>query len=365
MNTSRGRWVLVVLVLLLVAAGAGYWRYRSGNPVASGGLTVYCAAGLKAPVEIVASEYQKQFCNQVALSYGGSGALVSTQRVAKQGDLLILADGMSLAEARKYDLVNEVIPFARQHLVLAVIKGNPKSIRTLADLARPGMRFGIVNPETASAGKVLKRTLGEGWTDFFAKVTVMKPTVMDAGNDAALGAVDAAVVWDSTVAQWKDKLDAVEVPELAQAVDHACIAVLAVSRQPTEALRFARFLASPQFGNPVLARCGFKPIVGDDFVPQPTMVFYSGGVNRLAIEKTIGDFATRERAKVTTAFNGCGILCATMRTMAKNPSAALPDAYYACDICFVPPVADLYPEAVVLTETDIVIAVPKGNPRHL
>ena len=51
--------------------------------------------------------------------------------------------------------------------------------------------------------------------------------------------------------------------------------------------------------------------------------------------------------------------------MAKTPGAKVPDAYYACDVCFVPPVADLYPQAVVLTEADIMLAVSKGNPKNL
>jgi molybdate transport system substrate-binding protein len=43
----------------------------------------------------------------------------------------------------------------------------------------------------------------------------------------------------------------------------------------------------------------------------------------------------------------------------------VPDAYYACDVCFVPPVADLFPESVLMTETAVVIAVPKGNPKNI
>jgi ABC-type molybdate transport system substrate-binding protein len=52
-----------------------------------------------------------------------------------------------------------------------------------------------------------------------------------------------------------------------------------------------------------------------------------------------------------------------MKAAAATPGARLPDAYYACDICFVPPVASLYPEAVLITDTPLVIAVAKGNPR--
>jgi molybdate transport system substrate-binding protein len=66
---------------------------------------------------------------------------------------------------------------------------------------------------------------------------------------------------------------------------------------------------------------------------------------------------------MTTVFNGCGILCASMKTMGGADDPKFPDAYYACDLCFVPPVADMFPEAVILTQTDIGIVVKKRNPR--
>jgi ABC-type molybdate transport system substrate-binding protein len=66
---------------------------------------------------------------------------------------------------------------------------------------------------------------------------------------------------------------------------------------------------------------------------------------------------------MTTVFNGCGILCATMKTLGDGPDSKFPDAYYACDLCFVPPVAEQFPEAFLLTETQIGIAVREGNPK--
>jgi molybdate transport system substrate-binding protein len=88
-------------------------------------------------------------------------------------------------------------------------------------------------------------------------------------------------------------------------------------------------------------------------------------VNRPAIEKILQQFADREGVDVTTVFNGCGILCAAMKTMGDSSNPKFPDVYYACDVCFVPPVAKYFPEAVLLTETKIVIAVPKGNPHQV
>ena len=133
--------------------------------------------------------------------------------------------------------------------------------------------------------------------------------------------------------------------------------------QPAAALRFARFLAAPEKGGAAFSQHGFAPADGDRWAAKPELILYSGGVNRLAIEKLLRQFADREGVNVTTVFNGCGVLCATMKAMSTNAGARFPDAYYACDLCFVPPVAAQFPEAVLLTETDIGIVVKKGNPR--
>ncbi|MFP6866431.1 MAG: substrate-binding domain-containing protein, partial [Roseibacillus sp.] len=72
-----------------------------------------------------------------------------------------------------------------------------------------------------------------------------------------------------------------------------------------------------------------------------------------------------EGVTVTTIFNGCGVLCATMQAMNDTSNPKFPDAYYACDLCFVPPVAEAFPEAFLLTETIIGISVQNGNPKNV
>ena len=39
-----------------------------------------------------------------------------------------------------------------------------------------------------------------------------------------------------------------------------------------------------------------------------------------------------------------------------------PDAYFACDLCFVPPVEKHFANVVLLTETDIGIVIPREKP---
>lgn len=325
---------------------------------------VYCAAGLKKPVEAVAEQYRTETGAEVQLQYGGTGTLLAQIRLAKKGDLFIAADDGTLADARKFDVIREVIPLARQHPVIAVRKGNPKGIKSLADLLRDGVRVALANHEAASVGKATVAALGEDYAPLAAHAIVTKPTVTEIANDLKLGAVDAAIIWDSTVNTFTG-LEAVEVPELSGRVENASVAVLGFAKESAAALRFARYLAAPEKGGEVFKKAGFNPVPGDTWAAKPELNLYSGGVNRPAIEGLLREFADREGAEITTVFNGCGVLCASMKAMAEARNPRFPDAYYACDLCFVPPVAKYFPEAVVLTETDIGLAVQKGNPRAI
>ncbi len=331
---------------------------KAGSPKAV--LVVFCAAGLKNPVEAAVKAYEQEAKVSIQLQYGGTGTLLSQIRVAGKGDLFIAADDGAVADARKMDLVREALPVAIQTPVIAVRAGNPKNIRSFADLLREDVKFALANPESASIGKSVQAAAGENWAKFSSKVAVMKPTVTEIAADLTLGAVDAAVLWDSLIAQFKDT-EAVHVPELDARAERASAAILTAGTQAPAALAFARYLSAPDKGGQHFSAVGARPAGGDPWSTKPELIMYSGGVNRPAIEALLRQFADREGVDVTTVFNGCGILCATMKTMGDSTSPRFPDVYYACDLCFVPPVAEHFPEAVLLTETDIGIVVGLCN----
>lgn len=143
------------------------------------------------------------------------------------------------------------------------------------------------------------------------------------------------------------------------------IAITENSEHSGEALKFARYLSAPEKGGRILEEAGFEVIPGDTWEEKPDLILYSGSVNRPAVEELLREFSDREGISITTVFNGCGILCAAMQTMSDSENPRFPDAYYACDLCFVPPVAEHFRDVVLLTETDIGIVVPKGNPREI
>ena len=362
---SFARFLFACVCVALAAGHTGCDRSgvpKAGTPQAA--LVVFCAAGLKNPVEAAAKAYEQEAKVSVQLQYGGTGTLLSQIRVAGKGDLFIAADDGAVADARRMDLVREALPVAIQTPVIAVRAGNPKNIRSFADLLREDVKFALANPESASIGKSVQAAAGENWAKFSAKVAVMKPTVTEIAADLVLGAVDAAVLWDLLIGQFKDT-EAVHVPELDARSEKASAAILTAGTQVPAALAFARYLSAPDKGGQHFSAVGTRPAGGDPWSTKPELIMYSGGVNRPAIEALLRQFADREGVDVTTVFNGCGILCATMKTMGDSTSPRFPDVYYACDLCFVPPVAEHFPEAVLLTETDIGIVVPAGNPKKV
>jgi molybdate transport system substrate-binding protein len=347
-----------ILAALVIALAWNPHRQAAG---AKDPLVVYCAAGIRGPVDVIAREYEKSYGVPVRIQYGGSQTLLANAQVAQVGDLYLPADDGYLELARQKGLVDETIPLARMTAVLAVRRGNPKHIRSLSDLLRPEVKLAQANPDAAAIGKVTRVALQPGglWGAIEKRTTVFKPTVNDVASDIRLGTVDAGFIWDA-LASAEPTLETVPLSELTNAFGRISVAVLHCSRQPTAALRLARYLGAEDRGLREFARQHYQPADGDSWAETPELLLYSGAMNRVAVEDTLQRFEQREGARVTRIYNGCGILVAQMK------AGGRPDAYLTCDQSFVPPVADLFPAPPVeMSDSAIVILVPKSNPRRI
>ncbi len=343
----------VLLVLMLRMKPRDNEGSKNGVP-----LVVYCAAGIKPPVEAVAKEYEKTFGIPVQIQYGGSGTLLSNLRVSKVGDLFIAADDSYLRIAETNGLIEETITLAQMSPVVAVLKGNPKNIRSLSDLHR--VNLALANPDAAAVGKVTREVLSAtgDWEMLRRRARVFKPTVNDIANDVMLGTVDAGIVWDATASQYSG-LEAVLMEPLSHVRQSISIGVLRSSKAPRRALHFARYLGARDRGLKEFEQRGYKTAEGDVWVEQPELMLYSGGINRLAIEETIEQFEQREGVKITRVYNGCGILVAQMKA-GQNP-----DAYFACDASFLREVQDRFEPPITISRSDMVILTQKGNPKSI
>src|SRR5689334_18179838 len=117
--------VFGILVALLISTSKKPTTALSKEPI-----VVYCAAGIKLPVEAAAKEYESAYGVPIQLQYGGSQSLLANIEIAKTGDLYLPADESYITLARSKTLIDEVIPLAEIHAQLAVKKGNPSGVKT-------------------------------------------------------------------------------------------------------------------------------------------------------------------------------------------------------------------------------------------
>lgn len=362
--------------LTLSAAAAlailGFLLYRGvQQPGGNSGprLFMYCAAGLRYPVEEIAQQYRQRYGAEVEIQYGGSNTLLNQIEVARVGDLYLCADETYIRRARDKGLVKEVLPVAFQTPVIIVKKGNPKHVAALEDLLREDVTVALGNPEGAAIGKVTRDLLTAAgqWEKFSAHVTkrgVFKPTVNDIANDVKLGSVDAGIVWDAAAAQYPE-LESIKADALDPGASLVEVGVLSTARDATAAIRFARFMAASNAGLEIFAKHSLRVTNGDVWDEKPEITLFAGSVNRRSLEPVIAEFERREGIRVNTVYNGCGILTAQMRTIQQNQDKTFPDAYMACDVYYLDNVRELFQEAVNVSDTDIVIAVQKGNPKGI
>jgi molybdenum ABC transporter molybdate-binding protein len=360
---------VAVLVFLLKTGGPGQGRHADH-------LTMFCAAGVRPAVEAIRRQYEEESGVRVEVQYGGSNTLLNQIEIDKfsTADLYLAADEFYTRLARDKGLAAEELPIAHMRPVIAVHRDSEQQIRTLDDLLSDDVTLVVANPEQAAIGHAMRERLqqfnvGETtrWQQVEQKVLrdgAFKPTVSDVAADIKIGAADAGIIWDSTVAmpKFRDELVAVPVPELEGDPKLVTVCVLNSTRQPTAALRFARYLSARDRGLPEFQRQGLRPVEGDVWKERPEITFFCGAVNRRAVDSIVERFEQREGVRVNTNYDGCGILTGKMKTIdGQSPHKGFPDVYMACDVYYLDNVRDWFQEAKNVSNVEIVLAVPKGS----
>lgn len=354
--------LLAFLIFILMKSNSS----TNSNHTSNTSLTVFCAAGIRLPYEEIAKSFEKEYGIQINTEYRGSGhLLVSIEQ--QPGDLFIVADESYTNIAIKKGLVKETLPLAIQYPVIVTQKGNPKNIQTLEDLIKPTTSVSAADPKAASIGKIIQNVYSQlnQWDSFLKNTTehgTFKPTVTEVANDLKMRSVDAAIIWNALPKQkaYEEHFESIEDERLKTFQEKITVGILSKSKQPTLALKFARYLHAKEKGQVIFTAHHYKPIEdADSWSETPEINLMSGGVNRLAIEETLNEFEKREGIKIVTTYNGCGILVGQMK------AGQRPDAYFACDISFTNQVSDLFKKGENISSTNIVVAVPIENKNNI
>lgn len=254
-GSSRRRLGLLAMVALLLAPVAGQ-AASGGAPLGEikrpqGGLVVLCGAGLRAPMEECRKEFERRHRVSVRVVYGGSQCLLAQIAITYRNALIdIYAPGEEFyaKQAQDRGYVTIYKPMAYFIPVIMVREGNPKKIRTLQDLAKPGVRVGVGEPKACAVGKTTQDLLKKhGLTRQVQKNVVMHTAMApELGNAVKLGSIDAAINWDAVAAGYEDGADIIPIPTEQNIPVKSSIGLLKNARQKRLARLFIDFVTGPE-----------------------------------------------------------------------------------------------------------------------
>ncbi|MGY5106739.1 molybdate ABC transporter substrate-binding protein [Streptomyces sp. 900105245] len=230
----------------------------SASPKLSGTVTVFAAASLKESFTTLGKEFEKQHPGtKVSFNFGGSDALAASITSGAPADVFAAASPktMAIVTDRK-DAVGTPATFVRNQLEIATVPGNPHKVASLNDLTKSGLKV-VLCDQTVPCGAAAQKALDAGGL----KLTPVsyEQDVKGALNKVQLKEADAAVVYKTDVKAAGGKVEGVEFPESAKAINDYPIALLKNAEHAETAKAFIALVQSAE-GQQVLSKAGFlKP----------------------------------------------------------------------------------------------------------
>jgi molybdate transport system substrate-binding protein len=228
----------------------------ASSPALTGSITVLAAASLQKTFTALGTTFEKAHPGtSVKFSFNGSDTLAEQIDQGAPADVFASANQSTMQTVQKAgNTTGTPTVFVKNTLEIAVPPGNPKNIKTLADLAKPGIKVAECAASVPCGSAAVKALAA-------AKVTLTPVTyeteVTGALTKVELGEVDAALVYHSDILGAGGKVDGVVFSTASVAVNSYPIDVLKGSANPTLAQAFVSFILSPS-SEQTLLKAGFQ-----------------------------------------------------------------------------------------------------------
>src|SRR5262249_28544880 len=246
---SRGRAFSAVAALTIaLSLVAGQASARS-----SAQITVYAAASLTDvfPKIDPAQKYQ----------FGGSNTLAAQITQGAPADVFASANTTLPQQLFSKGLCSKPVVFTRNTLVVVVPKANPAGIRSVYNLAKPGVKLVVAGPGVPVGSYTLQILKNMNLSGSVLRNVVSRETdVREVLAKVALGEADAGFVYSTDAKTVAGKVTVVKVPAWAQPKVQYGICVVTKSGDKTDAQMFVKKVLSKR-GQARMLQYGFLPRV--------------------------------------------------------------------------------------------------------
>jgi len=212
-------------------------------------LHLFAAAGLRQPTDQLIELFQNRTGHTVYVDYGGSGTLLARIKASGRGDAYMPA---AFSYIEKLESSGRIHTYRKVALNVPVIGVNINKANVLSsfeDLAKPGVRLALGDPEAMAFGKIAGQILqNSGIHDqIINNVVVYGSTVKQLALYVAQGDVDASIIGRADAFQHAGDIRIIQIsPDLYKPETISVAVLKSDNTEPAEALELMEFLSSPE-----------------------------------------------------------------------------------------------------------------------
>jgi molybdate transport system substrate-binding protein len=206
-------------------------------------LVILCGSSFVPPTDELIARFQSQTGVKVTTTAAGSEDLLPLVKAGKKGDVLITHDPY-LDYTKEANALGPHVEVGFLAPVLAVRKGNPHGVTKIEDLAKPGLKVALPDPQYTTCGEMVMKLLDKKGIKAAVMANVGNRLTKGHSNLGTLlqtGAVDAAILWNGVAHTFKDDLEIVPTPYDYDAQIRVHVIGLSYSKHPKLVEQFVDF----------------------------------------------------------------------------------------------------------------------------
>ncbi|HXZ04141.1 MAG TPA: molybdate ABC transporter substrate-binding protein [Ktedonobacteraceae bacterium] len=269
----RIMFLLIAACLLLASCGSSGSSGSSAStpsstptaaPVA---INVFAAASLTAAFEEIKTQFQAKNPN-VTITYNFAGSNTLATQITQGAPANVFASADTTNMDKVSSLVNTPQTFAKNKVVVIVPASNPGNIKTLHDLANPGIKIAVANSSVPVGNYTLQVLSKMGQSSEYgpsyesavkANFVTLETSVSGVVQKVQLGEVDAGYVYVTDAYSAGDKVKSIDIPDQYNVLADYPIATVKDSAHASTAQSFVEYVLSPD-GQAILTKYHFIPV---------------------------------------------------------------------------------------------------------
>lgn len=239
---NRGKYILVTAAAALWALTIAGCAKKEGKEEKKE-LVILCGSSFSRPMEQLGLEFTANTGIKTTTTVAGSEDFLPLIKVGRKGDVLVTHDPY-LDYVRDANALADYVRVGYVAPVLAVQKGNPKGIRSIENLTRPGLKVALSNPKYSTCGEMVFKLL--------EKKNIKEAVMKNVGNRLTKGhpglcnllktrTVDAVITWNGVAHTFGESLEVVPTPYEYDRTIRVHIISLNYSPEPELLRRFMEF----------------------------------------------------------------------------------------------------------------------------